>query len=169
MIRNILAVIAGFAVFCVVTVTIEFANAKVFNPGFAELAETKDKAVVQAYEDSHPGENISGSSELALKRREVVRELLAGAPVGALLVVLVGYVLASVAGGFVTAWIGRRTPLVHGLALGGLGTLADIANNSMLPPPLWFWVASLMVFIPAAYIGARLAPRPTRAAGAAGE
>lgn len=165
MLRNIVAVIAGFAVFCVVVVTMETANAKVFHPGFAQLAETKDKAVVQAYQDSHPGEDISGSSELALERREVVRELLAGAPISVLLVVLAGYVFGSVAGGFVTAWIGRRTPLVHGLVLGGLGTLANIGNNLMLPPPPWFWVASLIVFIPAAYVGARLAPRPTVAAG----
>lgn len=46
----------------------------------------------------------------------------------------------------------------HGIILGVLLTLAGIANNLMLPPPLWFWIASLVVFIPAAYVDARLAP-----------
>jgi hypothetical protein len=37
-------------------------------------------------------------------------------------------------------------------------TLAGVANNLMIPPPLWFWIASLDVLMPAAYLGARLAP-----------
>jgi hypothetical protein len=41
--------------------------------------------------------------------------------------------------------------------LGVLLTLAGVANNLMLPPPLWFWIASLIVLLPAAYLGARLA------------
>jgi hypothetical protein len=36
-------------------------------------------------------------------------------------------------------------------------TLAGVANNLTIPPPLWFWIVSLVVLIPAAYFGARLA------------
>jgi len=36
--------------------------------------------------------------------------------------------------------------------------IAGIGNNLMLPPPLWFWVASLAALIPASYVGARLVP-----------
>jgi len=57
--------------------------------------------------------------------------------------------------------IGRRAPIGHALVLGGFLTLAGIANNLMVPPPLWFWIAGLVVLIPAAYAGARLAPRHT--------
>jgi len=74
--------------------------------------------------------------------------------------VLFGWALGSLVGGFAAAWIGKRSPVGHALVLGGLLTLAGIANNLMLPPPLWFWVAGLAVFFPAAYAGARLAPRP---------
>jgi len=42
---------------------------------------------------------------------------------------------------------------------GGLLTLAGIANNLMLPPPVWFWVLTVIVFLPATYLGARLALR----------
>lgn len=39
--------------------------------------------------------------------------------------------------------------------LGVLLTLAGVANNLMVPPPLWFWFASLVVLLPSAYAGAR--------------
>jgi hypothetical protein len=38
--------------------------------------------------------------------------------------------------------------------------LAGIADNLMIPPPLWFRVAGLSVVLPSAYIGARAAGRP---------
>ena len=54
-------------------------------------------------------------------------------------------------------------PVAHALILGGLLTLAGIANNLMLPPPGWFSILSLVVLLPAAYAGARLAPRKNQA------
>jgi hypothetical protein len=90
--------------------------------------------------------------------RETIRTLLAGAPVGALLVVIAGWVLGALTGGFVAGWIGWDAPVRYALVLGGLLTLAGIANNLMLPPPGWFWIPTLLVFLPAAHFGARLAP-----------
>jgi hypothetical protein len=40
--------------------------------------------------------------------------------------------------------------------------------NLMLPPPLWFWIAGLAVFMPATIAGARLAPRAPATQVAAG-
>jgi hypothetical protein len=48
-------------------------------------------------------------------------------------------------------------PVAHALVLGGLLTLAGIANNVMLPPPGWFWVVSVLAFFPATYVGAQRA------------
>ena len=158
-IRSILGVIAGFVAASAVMMAMETANAHLFYPEFAKLAESKDKEVIREFSESDPEGAHAGSRELALRRREVVREVLAGAPAGALLVVILGWVLGSLAGGGVTAWISQRAPIVHGLVLGGLLTLAGIANNLMLPPPLWFWIATFVIFLPAVYVGARLARR----------
>jgi hypothetical protein len=170
-IEGIVAVLAGFVVASAIMMGMETANARVFFPGFAKMAEARDKEVIREVTANTPEGSAPDSREIALRRREVVRELLAGAPVGALLVVVLGWVLGSIAGGFVTTWIGRRSPVVHALGLGGLLTLAGIANNLMLPPPVWFWILSLIVFLPATYVGARLAPKkavqPTVPAGAA--
>ena len=131
--RSILAVFAGFVVASAVMMAVESVNGRFLYPELGKLAAE-------------------------MTDREAIRGLLATAPLGAFLVVLFGWALGSLAGGCAAAWIGRRARAVHGVVLGVLLTIAGIANNLMLPPPLWFWIAGLVVFIPAAYAGARLAP-----------
>jgi hypothetical protein len=128
------AVIAGFIVASIVMMIIETINGRVLFPDLAKAAE-------------------------GVTDREQIRVLFAKAPIGALLVVIVGWILGGIAGGWTTGRLAARSTLTHGLVLGVLLTLAGVANNLMLPPPLWFWVASLVVFMPAAYFGASLAPR----------
>ncbi len=131
--RSIAAVVAGFVAASVVMMIIETINGRVLYPGLAKSAE-------------------------GVMDRETIRALLAAAPVGAFLVVIVGWILGGVAGGWVTARLAARGTTGHGLVLGALLTLAGVANNLMLPPPLWFWFASLVVLLPAAYAGTRLVP-----------
>jgi MFS family permease len=137
-VRSILAVIAGFVAASAVMMLIEMVNGRVLYPELGKLAE-------------------------GVTDKEVLRALLADAPVGAFLVVLLGWGLGSLLGGFLAARIGWNSPVAHALVLGVLLTLAGIANNLMIPPPGWFWIPTLVVFLPAAYLGARLAPRKNRA------
>lgn len=129
--RGIAAVVAGFVAASVVMMIIETINGRVLFPGLAKSAE-------------------------GVTDREAIRTLLATAPVGAFLVVIAGWILGGVAGGWVTARLASRATTGHGLVLGALLTLAGVANNLMLPPPLWFWIASLVVLLPAAHAGTRL-------------
>lgn len=132
--RDILAVVVGFVVASAVMMAVETLNGHVLYPELGKLAE-------------------------GMTDRQAIGSLLAAAPIGALLVVICGWALGSLAGSWVAAWIGRRAPVRLALVLGGLLTLAGIANNLMVPPPLWFWIASLAVLLPAAYAGGRLASR----------
>ncbi len=131
--RSVLAVVLGFVAASAVMMTIEAANGKVLYPELGQLAK-------------------------GVTDRETLRTLLAGAPKGALFMVLLGWSLGSLAGGFLAACIGRNAPTTHALVLGALLTLAGLANNYMLPPPDWFRIATLLAFLPAAYLGAKLAP-----------
>ena len=137
MVRGVLAVLAGFVVASLVMVVVESLNGRVFYPGLAKQAE-------------------------GVTDRETIRQILASAPVGALVVVLVGWALGSLLGGMLAARIGKSSPVRHTLALGVVLTLAGIANNLMLPPPMWFRIAGLLVFVPAAYLGSRLVASATR-------
>src|SRR2546426_6372641 len=137
-VRSMLAVIAGFVAASAVMIVIETANGRVLYPELGKLAE-------------------------GMTDREAIRALLANAPVGAFLVVLLGWALGSLVGGFLAAWIGWNAPVAHALVLGGLLTLAGIANNLMLPPPGRVWIPSLLGFLPPPYGGVPLAPRKNQA------
>ena len=133
--RGVLAVVAGFAVASAVMMAVEMINGHVLYPDLGRQAQ-------------------------GVTDPQIMRELLAGAPAGAFAVVLAGWFLGSFTGGWVAARIGNLT---HALILGGLLTLAGIANTLMLPPPAWFWVAGMLTLMPAALAGAKLAR--TRVAG----
>ena len=131
--RSITAVVAGFIAASVVMIIVETINGRVLHPDLAKAAD-------------------------GLTDRDAIRAVLAAAPVDAFLVVIGGWILGGVTGGWVAARLASRATARHGLVLGALLTLAGVANNLMVPPPLWFWIASLVVLMPASYVGARLAP-----------
>jgi hypothetical protein len=130
--RSVAAVVIGFVVASVVMMIVESINGRVLYPGLANAAE-------------------------GVTDREAIRAIFASAPTGALLVVILGWTLGGLGGGWTAARIAGRSGVTHGLVVGLLLTCAGIANNLMLPPPLWFWVASLVVLLPSAYQGARAA------------
>lgn len=130
--KKIAAVIAGFVVASIVMMIVEFVNGRVLYPDLAKAAE-------------------------GVTDPEVIRRIMAGAPVGALLVVLLGWLLGGIAGGWSATKIAKDIGLRSGIIVGILLTLAGVANNLMIPPPLWFWIAGLLVLFPSAYYGARLA------------
>lgn len=132
--RSVLAVVVGFVVASAVMMAIEALNGRVLYPELGKMAE-------------------------GITDREAIRRLMASAPTGAFLVVLLGWALGGFAGGLTAAGFGKRSPSGHALALGALLTLGAIANNLMLPPPLWFWIAGLAVCLPAAYAGGLLVRR----------
>ncbi len=129
--RSIAAVVLGFVAASVVMMIVESVNSRMFYPELAKAAE-------------------------GVTDREALRTLFAAAPIGALLVVVAGWLVGSFVGGWVAARVAGRAGIRHGLVLGLLLTLAGIANNLMLPPPLWFWIAGLVVMLPAAWAGAKL-------------
>jgi hypothetical protein len=78
-------------------------------------------------------------------------------PAGAFVAVLAAWALASFAGAWVAARLAPGGHLAFGLAIGALGTLAAIATMLMIPHPIWVWVLGVAEFLPAAYLGAKLA------------
>lgn len=88
---------------------------------------------------------------------EVVKEYVAQAPVGALLFVPLAWALGSLAGGTLAAKLSRQSHTRNALIVGGVLMVFGIANLVMIPSPLWMWVVGIAVFLPAAYLGAKLA------------
>ena len=87
-------------------------------------------------------------------------EYMAAGPVRAYIVVLIGYVLASFAGGFIVTKMSRRESpgLTLPIIIGVLLTLLMVANLWMLPcQPMWFAVVGLLTFVPVTLLGHRFA------------
>ena len=78
-------------------------------------------------------------------------------PVGALLFVLLAWAAGSLVGGFFAAWLAASHPLYMALGVGGILLIGGISTLVVLPHPLWFSVIGVLLFLPGAYLGARLA------------
>ncbi len=89
--------------------------------------------------------------------REALRAAMENAPAGALVLVLIAWAGGTLAGGWVAARLAARSPLAHGLVVGAILLGGGLFNMIMIPHPAWFSVAGLLVFLPAAYLGVRLA------------
>jgi hypothetical protein len=104
-----------------------------------------------------------------------VKTAMANLPAGALLLVLLGWIVGTFAGAWITALRADRAPIGHGLVLGGLFLVGAVVNMLMIPHPVWFWILGVAIFLPSAFLGAKLgarsrpvAPSPT-SAGALGK
>jgi len=79
-----------------------------------------------------------------------------GIPTGAMLIVLVAHAGGSFVSGLLCGLIARRTWYAAAVALGLLGMCGGIVMLLMLPSPIWFSVADVVLYVPAALWGVRL-------------
>ena len=98
-------------------------------------------------------------ANLDITNPEEVKNLMANAPVGALLFVVLAYAVGSFGGGGLAARLVQKSHILHAMIVGGLLMVAGIMNMFMIPHPFWFWIISVAVYLPAAYAGARFAHR----------
>jgi hypothetical protein len=82
-----------------------------------------------------------------------VRAFVAALPLSALLIVLAGWLIATFVGTWLAAKIAQSA--IPGFILGALLLAAGIANAFMIPQPVWFSIASFVIYIGATLAGAR--------------
>lgn len=130
--KNIAAVIAGFILASAIIIIVESINGKVLYPDLAKAAE-------------------------GIKDKETMRALFASAPIGSLVVVIVGWFLGSAAGCWLCRKIAGSEAQLPGavMVLGALLVFAGVANNLMMPPPLWFWISGLIALAGGSLLGGR--------------
>ena len=85
-----------------------------------------------------------------------VKAFVATLPVSAFLIVLAGWFIGTAAGVFTAAKIARSR--VTAWVLGALIICLGIVNSVIIPQPVWFTAASLVLYVVATMIGARGAP-----------
>lgn len=88
---------------------------------------------------------------------EAMAELMANAPVGALLLVILSYLLGTLAGSAVAAKLSApEGPARQGFFVGVLMLIAAAMNLLKIPHPLWFAIGSVVAIIVAGFFGTRL-------------
>ena len=90
---------------------------------------------------------------------EAMNVYLASAPVGALAIVLAGYLMATFDGVFVACLIGRAQPLIYALVIGVLMLAATASNLLMLRHPTWFSVSAIVGIVVSAWLASLLVQR----------
>jgi hypothetical protein len=99
---------------------------------------------------------------LDLRDPQALAGHIAAAPVSAMVVVVLGWALAAFVGAWVAARIARHR-LAAALVIGLLVLAGVIANNAMIPHPLWMAVFGIALPLPLAWLAARAAsPRVPR-------
>jgi hypothetical protein len=92
-----------------------------------------------------PGTNMQDMAQ--------VKAFVATLPLSVLLIVLTGWLIAT----FAATWLAARiagTP-IPGYIVGALLLCAGIANAFIIPQPVWFSVASIVIYVAATWVGAR--------------
>ena len=92
--------------------------------------------------------------------REALAQLIAEAPLGALLMVLLSYALGTMVGAFVAAkFSAAEGASRQGLFVTVLMLIAGLMNLNAFPHPTWYWIANILVFVGSGYFGAELGGR----------
>lgn len=83
-----------------------------------------------------------------------IKKYVAALPVTALLLVLSGHLMGTLAGTFAAARVGRSA--VPGYVLGAFMLAAGVANAFVFPQPLWFSAATFVICIVMTLAGTRI-------------
>jgi hypothetical protein len=95
---------------------------------------------------------------LDINNREAMSGYIATLPLTAFLVLLLGYALGALGGGYIAARLAPTRPMRHAGVIMILLVLASLLNLRSVEHPVWFWVANLVVVVGLSLLGGRLAP-----------
>lgn len=89
--------------------------------------------------------------------KEALAEHIAGLPLQAFILILSIYAVAAFLGALVATSISKT--MRHAYIVGIVLIISNIANLAMIPHPLWFSIASLLIYLPFAWLGGRIGTR----------
>ncbi len=92
--------------------------------------------------------------EADYKNAETMRRFMENASVISYLMILFGYILGCIAGGFVASLIEGKGIPRSAIIVGAVILVSGIMNIFQLPgQPMWFIVTCIVIYIPSAFVG----------------
>ena len=98
---------------------------------------------------------VPAPADFDMRDPEQVRARVAGMPMWAILLVLVGWVVGTGLGSWAAVRIARTTKLWPGLVVGAIVLVSTLYNVMTIPHPIWFVAISLVAIPIASWMGAR--------------
>ena len=99
---------------------------------------------------------------LDLNDQQALRDFIQGLPAGALLFVLLAHILGSFIAGFACVAVSGEGWRPGALVVGAIVLAGGVFNLVAIPHPVWFAIADVAIYIPAAYLGGHFAVRYKR-------
>jgi len=133
-IRNIMAVVGGVAIGSLVNMGLIMLSPSIIPPpeGIDPTQVEDIKSVIHLFQPKH------------------------------YIIPFLAHALGTLVGGFIAAKFSSTSHVVCALIVGVYFLLGGIAANMMLGSPIWYWIVDVtFAYIPMAFIGARLASKPT--------
>jgi hypothetical protein len=131
-VRLVLGVLGGLVTMFIVIMGIEFLGHQVYPPP--------------------PGLDPRNTADVA--------RIMAQAPVGALASIAIAWIVGALAGGFVAAKVSGFWPRAAAIVVGLFVVLGVVAMMTQVPGhPMWLAIVGLVLPVPMALLGARLAQR----------
>jgi hypothetical protein len=88
--------------------------------------------------------------------KELMKNFMSEIPIGALIMILVAYMVGAFGGGIITGLMASEKRTQMGITTGVVLLILGISNLLMIPHPIWFSIASILLYVPAAYLGVLL-------------
>ncbi|MGI9272630.1 MAG: hypothetical protein ACR2QT_12700 [Woeseiaceae bacterium] len=90
---------------------------------------------------------------------EALRPYIASLPLGAFLMLIGAWVIATFVGSIVASWIGTAKAWIYPAVVGGVMFAATTANLIIIPHPHWFSAISLLAILASAWLAFLVASR----------
>lgn len=80
-------------------------------------------------------------------------------PPAAIAIVIIAWALGAMAAGIVSTLVSKENSSNPALKSGGILLGFGIINMIMVPHPIWFWIAGILVYLPFAWLGYKIVVR----------
>ena len=90
------------------------------------------------------------------EKMEDMRQIMKQMPLGALIMVMVGYFIGALGGGIVCTLMSKEFKFKNVMFVGLILTVFGILNFMTVPHPMWFMVGSLAVYFAGAFLGYKI-------------
>jgi len=88
--------------------------------------------------------------------KEAKAEYMKSLPLSAMLMIILAWAIGAFVSGIVATLVGKDATSFTALRSGGVLFALAIFNMIVIPHPIWFWIAGLLVFIPFSWLGYKI-------------